>query len=128
MFPLTLFSHCCICRMFSFEAQECPFLMLQNCCNILLIFISLPLGVLLGNRHQSEGRCAAYSAKEESTICRTGKKLFITSLVWWGYYFGNLDLKNSFLYNTVISSIIVSIIVIKVIFYLGDIFCFFKTL
>ncbi|XP_073647372.1 forkhead box protein J3 isoform X8 [Tursiops truncatus] len=32
----------------------------------------LSQGVLLGNRHQSEGRCAAYSAKEESTICRTG--------------------------------------------------------
>ena len=122
--------HCCICRMFSFEAQDCesPFLMLQTCCNILLMFVSLPLGVLLGNRHESEGRRAAYSAKEESTICRTGKKLFITSLVWWGYYFGNIDLKNSFLYNTVISSITLSITVMKVIFYLGDIFCFFKTL
>lgn len=126
VFPLTLLSHC-ICRMFSFEAQDCesPCLMLQNCCNILLIFVSLPLGVLLGNRHQSEGRCAAYSAKEESTICRTGKKLFITSLVWWGYYFGNIDLKNSYLYNAVISNITVSITVMKVIFYLGDIFCFF---
>lgn len=85
VYLLMLLFHCCICRMFAFGAEDYknPFLMVWGCCNILLMwFLSLPLGVLLGNRHQSEGRCAAYSAKEESTICRTGKKLFITNLVW----------------------------------------------
>lgn len=44
---------------------------------LLIQFIFLSLGILLGNRHQSEGRYAAYSAKEEGTLCRTGKNFFI---------------------------------------------------
>lgn len=66
---------CYICKMFgSGEDYKYFFKCFKVYCNTQLIsFISLSLGFLLGNRHQSEGRYTAYSVKEEGTICWTGK-------------------------------------------------------